>query len=48
MSMFLISYLGTVAAFITFGVFVVIYDAIENKPNKKEGKENGKRENREN
>ncbi|GEM_PF-6911696 len=43
MSAFLISYLGAVAALASFGIFVVIYDAITTK---KEGEENGKRENR--
>lgn len=47
MTAFLVSYLGSVAGFITFGVFVVIYDAIINKQEKKEGEKNGKRENRE-
>ena len=43
MSMFLISYLGALAAIATAATFAIIYETIALK---KEGEENGKRENR--
>ena len=43
MSAFLISYLGAMAALVSFITLGLIYDAIATK---KEGEENGKRENR--